>query len=89
MSRIQHDSAGDQVRPQPRRFYDGGVLPVGDRTGLPPDPERDPRIVLERHDEDGLEVFSLERRIAYDDRHLGEILVPATTGFRTVSDRAP
>ena len=83
MSRIQHDSTGDQVRPQPRRFYDGGVLPVGDRIGLPPDPAHDPRIVLERHDEDGLEVFSLERRIAYDDRHLGEILVPATTGFRT------
>lgn len=83
MSRSQHGTTREQVRPQPRRFYDGGVLPVGDRTGLPPDPERDPRIVLERHDEDGLEVFSLERRIAYDDRHLGEILVPATTGFRT------
>lgn len=83
MSRIQPATTGDQVRPQPRRFYDGGVLPVGDRIGLPPDPAHDPRIVLERHDEDGLEVFSLERRIAYDDRHLGEILVPATTGFRT------
>ncbi|KRF36778.1 hypothetical protein ASG94_05025 [Nocardioides sp. Soil805] len=71
------------MRAQPRRFYDGGVLPVGDRVGLPPDPAHDPRIVLERHDEAGLEVFSLERRIAYDDRHLGEILVPATTDFRT------
>jgi hypothetical protein len=71
------------VRPQPRRFYDGGVLPVGDRVGLPPDRAHDPRIVLERHLEAGLEVFSLERRIAYDDRHLGEILVPATTDFRT------
>ena len=76
-------TTGEQVRPQPRRFYDGGVLPVGDRIGLPPDPAHDPRIVLERHLEDGLEVFSLERRIAYDDRHLGEILVPATTDFRT------
>lgn len=83
MSRSQHATTGEQVRPQPRRFYDGGVLPVGDRIGLPPDRAHDPRIVLERHDEDGLEVFSLERRIAYDDRHLGEILVPATTDFRT------
>jgi hypothetical protein len=83
MSRSQHDTTREQVRPQPRRFYDGGVLPVGDRVGLPPDPTRDPRIVLERHDETGLEDFSLERRIAYDDRHLGEILVPATPDFRT------
>jgi hypothetical protein len=84
MSRNQPVSTtGAQVRPQPRRFYDGGLLPVGDRVGLPPDRAHDPRIVLERHLESGLEVFSLERRIAYDDRHLGEILVPATTGFRT------
>jgi hypothetical protein len=83
MSREQHDTTREQVRPQPRRFYDGGVLPVGDRVGLPPDRAHDPRIVLERHDETGLEVFSLERRIAYDDRHLGEILVPATPDFRT------
>ena len=83
MSRRQHGTTAEQVRAQPRRFYDGGVLPVGDRVGLPPDPAHDPRIVLERHDETGLEVFSLERRIAYDDRHLGEILVPATTDFRT------
>jgi hypothetical protein len=84
MSRNQPVSrTGEQVRPQPRRFYDGGVLPVGDRIGLPPDRAHDPRIVLERHLDSGLEVFSLERRIAYDDRHLGEILVPATTDFRT------
>ena len=61
---------------QRSRFYDGGVLPVGDRIGLPPDRAHDPRIVLERHLESGLEVFSLERRIAYDDRHFGEIVVP-------------
>jgi Protein of unknown function (DUF1353) len=83
MSRRPHATTREQVRPQPRRFYDGGVLPVGQRVGLPPDPAHDPRIVLERHVDDGLEVFSLERRIAYDDRHLGEILVPATTAFRT------
>ena len=71
------------VKTQPRRFYDGGVLAVGDRIGLPPDPGADPRIVLERHLEDDLEIFSLERRIAYRDRHLGEILVPASPDFRT------
>ena len=73
----------DQVRPEARRFYDGGVLPYDDEPGLPPDPDQDPRIVLERHTDDGLERFSLERRIAYRDRHLGEILVPAERGFRT------
>ena len=73
----------DQVQQQPRRFYDGGVLAIGDRIGLPPDPGADPRIVLERHLEDDLETFSLERRIAYLDRHFGEILVPASPDFRT------
>ena len=73
----------ETVQQQPRRFYDGGVLAVGDRIGLPPDPDADPRIVLERHLTDGLETFSLERRIAYRDRHLGEILVPASPDFRT------
>lgn len=72
-----------QVRPQARRFYDGGVLPGEDRAAEPPDPQRDPRIVLERHTEDGLERFSLERRLAYLDRHVGEILVPASPDFRT------
>jgi Protein of unknown function (DUF1353) len=71
------------VQTQPRRFYDGGVLAIGDRIGLPPDPDADPRIVLERHVADGLENFSLERRIAYRDRHFGEILVPASPDFRT------
>jgi hypothetical protein len=68
---------------EPRRFYDGGSLPDGDRPGSPPDPGSDPRIVLERHTEDGLERFSLERRLGYLDRHLGELLVPADDGFRT------
>ncbi len=72
-----------QVTQQPRRFYDGGVLPIDGRIGLPPDPERDPRIVLERHTDGGGELFSLERRVAYLDRHFGEILVPASPDFRT------
>ncbi|WP_162254118.1 DUF1353 domain-containing protein [Nocardioides sp. Soil774] len=76
-------SMGAPVPQQPRRFYDGGTLPSGSDPGEPPDPGADPRIVLERHTEEGVETFSLERRLAYLDRHLGELLVPADAGFRT------
>lgn len=72
-----------QVVQQTRRFYDGGTLPRGGSPGTPPDPSSDPRIVLERHSEEGVETFALERRLAYLDRHLGELLVPADLGFRT------
>jgi hypothetical protein len=72
-----------QVVQQPRRFYDGGTLPRDGRPGDPPDPAHDPRIVLERHAEEGVEDFALERRLAYLDRHLGELLVPADPDFRT------
>ncbi len=72
-----------QVEQQPRRFYDGGALPRDGGPGEPPDPGADPRIVLERHAEEGVETFSLERRLAYLDRHLGELLVPADPDFRT------
>ena len=68
---------------QPRRFYDGGTLPRDGLPGAPADPGVDPRIVLERHSEEGVETFALERRLAYLDRHLGELLVPADPGFRT------
>lgn len=72
-----------QVEQQPRRFYDGGTLPRDGRPGEAPDAGADPRIVLERHSEEGVETFSLERRLAYLDRHLGELLVPADPDFRT------
>jgi len=72
-----------QVVQQARRFYDGGTLPRDGHPGAPPDPGSDPRIVLERHSEEGVETFALERRLAYLDRHLGELLVPADLGFRT------
>ena len=68
---------------QPRRFYDGGTLPLDGQPGEPPDTDAEPRIVLERHTDEGVETFSLERRLAYLDRHLGELLVPADAGFRT------
>jgi hypothetical protein len=71
------------VEQQPRRFYDGGTLPRDGRPGEPPDPGADMRIVLERHAEEGVETFTLERRLAYLDRHLGELLVPADPDFRT------
>lgn len=74
---------GKQVTVEPRRFYDGGTLPRDGHPGEPPDPGSDPRIVLERHTEEGIETFALERRLAYRDRHLGELLVPADAGFRT------
>jgi hypothetical protein len=72
-----------RVTTEPHRFYDGGMLADGDQPGIPPDPDASPRIVLERHTDNGLELFSLERRIAYRDRHVGELLVPARVGFRT------
>ncbi len=73
-----------RVRQQVRRFYDGGLPARGQLPEVPPDPGQDPRIVLERHTEAGLESFSMERRIAYDDRRLGELLVPADpASFRT------
>jgi hypothetical protein len=72
-----------QVVQEPRRFYDGGTLARDGVPGEPPDPGADPRIVLERHAEEGVETFELARRLAYRDRHLGELLVPADAGFRT------
>lgn len=73
-----------QIATQGRRFYDGGVDADADRLEIPPDPGSDPQIVLRRVTDAGLEQFEMERRIAYRDRHLGELLVPRETGsFRT------
>ena len=66
------------------RFYDGGH--PGDDAGVgaePADPGKDILVVLDRQlapDAKGRprEVFVLRRRIAYDDRHCGEIIVPPT-----------
>lgn len=77
----------DGVQPvtqQARRFYDGGLDADAGHPEVPPDPGADPRIVLLRIAEAGHEQFSMERRIAYRDRHLGELLVPRVTStFRT------
>jgi len=66
-----------RVQPQGRRFY------VGGSSDSPPQPGRDPQIVLERLTEDDAETFALTRRIGYADRELGELLVPAGPEFRT------
>ena len=66
-----------RVTQQFHRFYDGGA------PGEPADRASPPRIVLERHDETGVENFSLSRTLGYDDRRLGELLVPARADFRT------
>lgn len=70
-------------RAEVRRFYDGGRWADGEGPEEPPNPEADPQIVLERHSEDGIESFAMRRRIAYRDREVGQILVPAGPGFRT------
>lgn len=73
-----------QVEPETRRFHDGGMPAADGRPEVPPDPAADPTILLERHSEEGVETFSLMRRIAYRDRHLGELLVPSDPAtFRT------
>ena len=72
------------VTQQARRFYDGGVDGDADHPEVPPDPGADPKIVLVRVAEHGHEQFAMQRRIAYRDRHLGELLVPRVTGtFRS------
>jgi hypothetical protein len=72
------------VTQQARRFYDGGIDGDENRPEVPPDPAADPRIVLERSTDSGREQFAMQRRIAYRDRHLGELLVPRETGsFRS------
>ena len=74
----------EPVQQQARRFYDGGADGDATHPEVPPDPGADPRIVLIRVTDTGREQFAMERRIAYRDRHLGELLVPRVTAtFRT------
>lgn len=71
------------IATEPRRFHDGGVWSAGEQPGVPPNPGEDPRIVLERRLVDGLELFVMQRRIAYVDRELGTLLVPDGPAFTT------
>lgn len=67
------DSAGVEEQPDPRvrRFYDGGW------TDEAPDPTTPATVALERTEEMPEEDFRMTRRIAYLDRELGELVVPA------------
>ncbi|MGW7052634.1 DUF1353 domain-containing protein [Streptomyces sp. NPDC054887] len=67
------------VTREPDRFYDGGVDADEGQAEVPPDRDRAVRIELVRHVEGGRERFTMQRRIAYRDRHLGELLVPGQT----------
>lgn len=60
-----------QLAPQTRRFYDGGSLDEA------PDPSVPPVLALERTEEMKPSDFHMIRRIAYLDRQVGELLVPA------------
>ncbi|MFJ3670491.1 DUF1353 domain-containing protein [Streptomyces sp. NPDC090106] len=72
------------ITEQPHRFYDGGLGASANQQGVPPDPGKDARIELKRVFEARRESFMMQRRIAYRDRHLGELLVPReTASFRT------
>jgi hypothetical protein len=72
------------VTQETRRFYDGGVDGDADHAAEAPNPGADPQIVLKRVAEHGHEQFAMQRRIAYRDRHLGELLVPRVTAtFRS------
>ena len=69
--------------PQARRFYDGGVDAERPARRSPGPRGRRPDRAAPAH-RARAEQFAMERRIAYRDRHLGELLVPRRTGtFRT------
>lgn len=60
------------------RFFDGGL------PDEPADRDAPARVFLERRMEEGEEAFAMLRRIGYDDRRLGPLLVPADpVTFRT------
>ena len=61
----------EQLAPQVRRFYDGGPVDGA------PDPTAPPVVILERTEGMKPEDFLMRRRIAYRDREVGELLVPA------------
>lgn len=66
----------EMVQREVGRFYDGGTPPWPEPGGEPPDPATEMQISLVRTVVDGAEQFGLTRRIAYRDRHVGEIVVP-------------
>lgn len=79
MSASGEETAESPFTPQPWRFYDGGVDAEAGQAEAPT-PGSEARIELVRQVDGGLEQFAMRRRIAYLDRHLGELLVPRHTG---------
>ncbi|MGW6981477.1 DUF1353 domain-containing protein [Streptomyces sp. NPDC054932] len=71
--------AEQSITPQTLRFYDGGVDADEGQAEVSPEPGSNARIELVRHTDGGSEQFEMRRRIAYDDRQLGELLVPRRT----------
>jgi hypothetical protein len=67
------------VSREAHRFYDGGLDADATHPAVPPNPAAEPQIVLRRVAESGHEQFAMQRRIAYRDRHLGDLLVPRVT----------
>lgn len=72
-------NAEQPIAPETARFYDGGVDADKGQPEVLPDPASRARIELVRTTENGCEEFKMQRRIAYNDRHLGELLVPRRT----------
>lgn len=68
------------IAKEPSRFYDGGIDGSKGHQEEKPNPRADARIELERVMVNRKECFLMKRRIAYRDRHLGELLVPGETG---------
>ena len=86
-------SIGRQVAVEPRRFYDGGTLPTAAGPGEPPDPGSDPRIVLERKSEEGVEksatdlqTFSSSETALDEDDELGRQATVIRKGRSSSSD---
>ncbi|TJZ54245.1 DUF1353 domain-containing protein [Streptomyces piniterrae] len=80
MSRDEGPAAAEKpFTPQPSRFYDGGVDAGKGQKEISPVPGSKARIELVRYADGGGEQFAMQRRIAYDDRHFGELLVPRET----------
>ncbi len=67
--------APEAIAVQPSRFFDGGTDTEPPRT-LPDAAYELTRVVIARADEPSRELFRVRRRIGYDDRHHGELLVP-------------
>ena len=67
--------APEQIEAEASRFFDGGTDDEPPRT-LPEVAYELTRVVITAGNEPSRELFRLRRRIGYDDRHHGEILVP-------------